>query len=228
MLLLLVPTDFSMLQDDKAWNVSKNGKRKTETSSMVHNYLTQEICKPPFRIYLQLIKPNRYGPPTREVYKYLHHLQNFSSDITFRFYFYRTEKNTSQPFKAYAWRKKNIYGSRKKQAKPIKKIAITSLSTTAQTRERSVMHIVSRNKFRLPCLLLACFTCNMAAGIKNYLRQCLPGGFSRSPITVTRITFGNRFEKKFYAVPDGAVKDFIRYMPTAASYHTHYPYAGAE
>lgn len=131
--------------------------------------------------------------------------------ITFSaFYFYRTEKY-SQPFKLTLEKKDSIAVAEKKQAKPIKKKKKTIYLTFddgPNKGTRSVMHIIEQEQVPVTLFVVGEHVYGSRYQSAIYDSVCQSRLFEIANHSYTH-AFGNRFEK-FYAVPDSAVKDFIR------------------
>ncbi|MBS1734791.1 MAG: polysaccharide deacetylase family protein [Bacteroidetes bacterium] len=131
--------------------------------------------------------------------------------ITFSaFYFYRTEKY-SQPFKLTLEKKDSITVAEKKQAKPVKKKKKTIYLTFddgPNKGTRSVMHIIEQEQVPVTLFVVGEHVYGSRYQSAIYDSVCQSRLFEIANHSYTH-AFGNRFEK-FYAVPDSAVKDFIR------------------
>lgn len=131
--------------------------------------------------------------------------------ITFSaFYFYRTEKY-SQPFKLTLEKKDSIAVAEKKQAKPVKKKKKTIYLTFddgPNKGTRSVMHIIEQEQVPVTLFVVGEHVYGSRYQSAIYDSVCQSRLFEIANHSYTH-AFGNRFEK-FYAVPDSAVKDFIR------------------
>lgn len=131
--------------------------------------------------------------------------------ITFSaFYFYRTEKY-SQPFKLTLDKKDSIAVAKKKQAKPVKKRKKTIYLTFddgPNKGTRSVMHIIEQEQVPVTLFVVGEHVYGSRYQSAIYDSVCQSRLFEIANHSYTH-AFGNRFEK-FYAVPDSAVKDFIR------------------
>jgi len=131
--------------------------------------------------------------------------------ITFSaFYFYRTEKY-SQPFKLTLEKKDSIAVAEKKQAKPVKKKKKTIYLTFddgPNKGTRSVMNIIEQEQVPVTLFVVGEHVYGSRYQSAIYDSVCQSRLFEIANHSYTH-AFGNRFEK-FYAVPDSAVKDFIR------------------
>lgn len=131
--------------------------------------------------------------------------------ITFStFYFYRTEKH-EQFFSYKPGKPDTIAVAEKKLAKPVKKKKKTIYLTFddgPNKGTRNVMHIIEQENVPVTLFVVGEHVYGSRYQSAIYDSVCQSKLFEIANHSYTH-AFGNRFEK-FYAVPDSAVKDFIR------------------